>query len=247
MAEELTSVTNSLGELWVADRNIELSGSDPNRANSNQIALVASIQALIQFAKAMVTNAHRLESSAASTPNGGGWEVAQLSSLRTGATALARITKTFNDAVERYIVAFVTSFARPGTLVQTLLSHFDCELMSIARDVLNCTNDDSNVLRKFLEMCYDQALHTSGTIHPDRYFVSLGEASLGWPFDSDYESEQYYEHENRLDSDPGYAENFRRRCRMESERKFENRKRQEEEWIGFWVQALRECPNGPTL
>jgi len=116
-------------------------------------------------------------------------------------------------------------------------------LRSIAQDVLNSTSDDSNVLREILEMCYNQAFHTSGTLHSANYFIPLGEASLEWPYDPDFESEEYYNHEDRLDTDDSYAETFRMQC----ERKLEKERQQEEEWIAFWVQALSKCPDGPTL
>jgi hypothetical protein len=76
--------------------------------------------------------------------------------------------------------------------------HFDGELRSIAQDVLNSTGDDSSVLREILELCYSQSLHTSDTLHFDNYLIPLGEASLEWPYDPDFESEEYYEHEDRL-------------------------------------------------
>lgn len=240
MAENLTSLVDSTGGLQFADRTTELSGSHPNRPNAEQIGLVEAIRALIQSAEDTAINAHQVESLAESTHTRRGWDIAQLSSLRRRATALANLTETYSDAVERYVVAYVTSLAGPRTLVQKLLSHFDDELRSIARDVLNSTSDDSNVLRETLEMCYNQALHTSGILHSDSYFIPLGEASLEWPYDPDFESEEYYDHENRLAVDDGYAETFRMRC----ERKFEKERQQREEWIGFWVQALSKYSDG---
>lgn len=87
-------------------------------------------------------------------------------------------------------------------------------------------------------MCYGQALHISGTLHSDNYFIPLGEASLAWLYDPDFESKDYYEHEDRLAVDYSYAEAFRVRC----ERKSEKEGQQREEWIRFWVQALSNCP-----
>ncbi|KAJ5558482.1 hypothetical protein N7535_008695 [Penicillium sp. DV-2018c] len=89
-----------------------------------------------------------------------------------------------------------------------MLPHYTTELRNIARKVLNGTGDDGNVLRETLEQCYGQALHTSGALHSDNYFVPLGEARLEWPYDPDFESEEYYEHENRLEIDENYAEAF---------------------------------------
>ncbi|KAJ5500647.1 hypothetical protein N7453_009698 [Penicillium expansum] len=124
-----------------------------------------------------------------------------------------------------------------------MLSHFSNELRSIARDVLNSTSDDKNVLRDTLEMCYSHSLHASGTLDSDNYFVPLGEASLQWPYDPDFESEDYYEDEDRIAIDDGYAKAFRVRCERKSEKEGQHR----EHWIRFWVLALIKCPDGPTL
>lgn len=146
-----------------------------------------------------------------------GQDIAQLSSLRRRANALASITATFSDAADRYVVAYIISLAGRGTEVQKILSHFDGELRSIAQDVLNSTSDDSSVLREILELCYGQSLPTSDTLHFDNYFIPLGEASLEWPYDPDFESEEYYEHEDRLAVDSGYVEAFCVQCECKSE------------------------------
>lgn len=228
MAEEFTRLVDSMGELRVADGTSSLYGLNFNRPRPNQIAVVQSIQKLIQSAEATATHAQQVESS----------DIAQLSSLRRRASALARVTKTFSDATERYIIAYITSLAGPNVLVRDILSHFDDKLRSIIQDVLNSTSDDSNVLREILEMCHNQALDTSGSLHSDNYFILQAEARSGWPFDP-----EYYDHINRLDVDDSYTEAFRVRCERESEKE----RQQKEGWIRFWVQGLSKCPNGPTL
>lgn len=230
MAEASTSLVESMGGLKLGAGT---SGSDFNRQNPHHIALAESVQRLIQSAEAVATHARQV----------GPLDIAQISSLGREANALARVTKTFSDATEQYIVAYIISLASPNGLVQNILSHFDDELGEITRDVLNSTSDESNVLREILEMCYDQALDPSGTLHSDNYFIPLREARLEQPYDPDFESEAYYDHINRLDVDDSYAE----ACRMRWERESEKERQQEEEWIEFWVQALSECPEVPTL
>lgn len=243
MAEQFTGLVDSIGGLSISDRTTELIGSTSNCPRPTQQALVETLRMLIQSCEATLAHAQRVQTLVENTHTPSGQGIVKLSSLRRSATTLAGITDTFTDATERYIIAYITSLAGPGTLVQKMLSHFTNELRSIARDVLNSTSDDNNVLRDTLEMCYGQALHASGTLHSDNYFIPLGEASLEWPYDPDFESEDYYEHEDRIAIDDGYAEAFRVRC----ERKFEKERQQREEWISFWVQALSKCPNGSTL
>lgn len=108
----------------------------------------------------------------------GGQDIAQLSSLRRRAKAFASIIAIFSDAVDRYVVACITSLASPRTKVQKILSHFDGEVRSIAQNVLHNTSDNSNVLRKILELCYSQSLHIFSTLHFDNYLISLDKASL---------------------------------------------------------------------
>lgn len=148
MAEASTSLVESMGGLKLGAGT---SGSDFNRPNPDQIALAESVQRLIQSAEAVATHARQV----------GPLDIAQISSLGREANALARVTKTFSDATEQYIVAYIISLASPNGLVQNILSHFDDELGRITRDVLNSTSDESNVLREILEMCYDQALWQS--------------------------------------------------------------------------------------
>ena len=62
---------------------------------------------------------------------------------------------------------------------------------------------------KILEACLVQAY--SGNLQVDDYFTSLYEANLKSPYDPDFDSEAYYEHENRLQVDDGYAEAESRR------------------------------------
>lgn len=42
----------------------------------------------------------------------------------------------------------------------------------------------------------NQANSTSGLLHSDHYHVPRRETGLGRPFDSDFESEEYYDHAN---------------------------------------------------
>ncbi|KAJ5288310.1 hypothetical protein N7508_011085 [Penicillium antarcticum] len=243
MAGQFTSLVNSIGGLSLTDRTTELIGSASNFPRLTQQALVEAIRILIQSCEATLAHAERVQTLVESTHTPSDQGIVELSSLRRRVTDLAGITETFNDATERYIIAYITSLASPRTLVQKMLSHFSNELRSIARDVLNSTSDDKNVLRETLEMCYGQTLYASGTLHSDNYFIPLGEADLGWPYDPDFESEDYYEHEDRIVMDDGYAEAFRVRC----ERKSEKERQQREQWTEFWVQALSKCPDGPTL
>lgn len=243
MAERSTSVVNSIERLTLADTITGMTGSAPDCPKSARQDVVGALVTLIQSCEAMCTHAQQAKALVEVTHAPSVQGIVKLSDLRRRTITLARITEIISDATERYILSYITSLAGPGSLAQKMLPHYTTELRSIVRDVLNSTEDDRNVLRETLEMCYGQALHTSGALHSDNYLIPLGEASLEWPYDPDFESEDYYEHENRLDIDYRYAEAFRVQC----ERKCDNERRENEEWIRFWVQALGQCPDGPTL
>ncbi|KAJ5392773.1 hypothetical protein N7465_011747 [Penicillium sp. CMV-2018d] len=243
MAEQITGLANLVGGLSLTGGTTELIGSASNCPRSTQQALVEDIRTLIQSCETTLAHAQRVQTLVESTNTLSDQGIVELNSLRRRVTALAGITDTVTNATERSIIAYITSLVGPGTLVQKMLSHFTDELRSITRDVLNSTSDDNNVLRVILEMCYDKALDASGILHSDNYFIPLGEASLESPYDPDFESEDYYEHEDRIAIDDGYTEAFRVRCKHQSEKE----RQQREEWIRFWVHALNKCPNGPTL
>ncbi|KAJ5281509.1 hypothetical protein N7478_006881 [Penicillium angulare] len=183
MAEQFTSLIDSIDGLSLADRAFGLTGSVSECPSSAQPGLVEAIRTLIQSCKDTSVHAQQAKTLVEGTHTPSSQGILKLSSLSRRAAALVRITDTIGDATECYILAYITSLANSGTLVQKMLSHYTAELRNIARDVLNSTGDDSNVLRETLEICYGQGLHTSGRLHSDKYFVPLGEANLEWPYD----------------------------------------------------------------
>jgi len=131
--------------------------------------------------------------------------------------------------------------------VQKLLSHFESRLKAIIEHIFETTDTNQNILWKILEECYVQSYNSRGDLHIDNYFAPLYESALGSPYDPDFESEEYYDHESRLDVDPHYAEAERIRQRRESEKRYENEKMTRRAWIDFWVQSSNRCLGGPTL
>ncbi|RAH58279.1 hypothetical protein BO85DRAFT_448338 [Aspergillus piperis CBS 112811] len=236
MAEQFTSLVNTFGGLSVADR------STSNRSNPTQ-GLLKTIGDLVTSCQSTSANAAHVGTVIEGTQTPSGEYIARLSSLRREAVALANITEKFSDATKDYIMAYLISLASPWTLEPKMLSHFSDEVKRIAGNILDDeTTNESSVMRRILEECYAQALCDSGTLHPDEYFEFLEGTSFEEPYDPDFESEEYYEHENRLAIDDSYAEAYRVQC----ERKAERKEQQREEWIGFWVRALSTCPDEPT-
>jgi hypothetical protein len=99
------------------------------------------------------------------------------------------------------------------------------------------------MLWKVAEECYKQATGPSGTLDADDYFIPLEEAQLEWPYDPDFESEEYYEHEDRINLDEDYATAFQ----AQTERRDQARTEERQSWPDFWARVLSNSPDGPTL
>lgn len=235
----LGDVANLITGLSIAD--------DPEVHNCSiltQSNLTKAIHNLNHVATATCLQGQQVLASASDAHFASSGAVAEICSLRRRANELGNAANTLNDATERSIVERVSLLGgqrEPHT--KELLNHFDERIRAIVRDVLNSSNDEACVLWKTAEECYNQAISSSGKLHSDDYFVPLEEACLEWPYDPDFESEEYYDHENRLNVDEHYAEAWGRNMELNEARKA--RKRQS--WVDFWVRALNHCPGGPTL
>ncbi|KAK5655657.1 hypothetical protein OQA88_5590 [Cercophora sp. LCS_1] len=241
MAEALSDLVNSIQGLGLIDVTTHPSDSTA-RASGPYQDLAKATEALIGSVKATLADAQRVL-SAENARSPGGQHGTHLIGLRRSIDVLTRVAENFSGAVDNCLVQHLTPPDEMGAK-HSLLSHFYGEVKVIARDVLNNNNiDDKSIPREILERCYDQVVQISGTLRADNYYAPLAEAQLGWPYDAEFEAEEYYEHEDRLELDEDYARDFQRRCL----RKIENKQRKEEEWAGFWVRALSRCLGGPTL
>lgn len=126
--------------------------------------------------------------------------------LHRGAQVLAKSANNLVNAAKRAILERVIARGLQGDHTSALLKHFDDEIMAIARRVFESAGSDTTCLMwKIAEECYNEATKSSGKLHTDHYFVPIEETYLGTPYNQDFESEAYYEHEDRLDLDEGYA------------------------------------------
>ncbi|EEU34828.1 uncharacterized protein NECHADRAFT_88411 [Fusarium vanettenii 77-13-4] len=219
-----------------------------SRSRLSQSTLTKAINNLNHVATATCLQGKEVLASASDTHIASSGAVAEICSLRRRANELANAANALSDATERSIIERVSLLGgqrEPRT--KELLNHFDERIRVIVRDVLNSSNDGACVLWKTAEECYNQAISPSGKLQSDDYFVPLEEACLEWPYDPDFESEEYYDHENRLDVDERYAEAWGRNMELNEARKTRKRQGQRQSWVDFWVRALNHCPGGPTL
>lgn len=118
----------------------------------------------------------------------------------------------FLDIVQRarvkstdQIVAHILAMSGQDSSVQKLLAYHKGSIGSIVEDVLKSGGDSDTALLRILEECYLETLDHSGLITVDKYIHLPAEIHPDLIFDLGYESEGYWEHENSLKVDKGYA------------------------------------------
>ncbi|KAH6985540.1 hypothetical protein EDB80DRAFT_822422 [Ilyonectria destructans] len=229
----LADVANSMAGLNISDHISE-----------TQSVLAEKIDNLIQAANTAVLQAQQAKTLVEGTNTISSDDITEICGLRSKANGLEEAANALGGATERSIIEHVISLGdRRETIINSLISHFDKRIMTISRDILDNSDNDPCVLWRIAEKCYMEAIRTSGKLHSDDYFIPLEETYLESPFDPDFESEEYYEHENRLEIDEGYARAYRYNRELKEQRK----RRERERWIDFWVRVLSNCPSGPTL
>jgi hypothetical protein len=82
-----------------------------------------------------------------------------------------------------------------------------------------------------------------GSLDADDYYIPLEESYLAWPFDPDFETDQYYEHQDRLDLNNLYTQVYRKGA----ERRFEAGGQKRQDWVDLWARTLNNTPRGPAL
>jgi hypothetical protein len=93
-------------------------------------------------------------------------------------------------------------------------------------------------------MCQEEA-SGGGALAAERYFIEVDERALVWPYDPDFESEQYYEHEDRLQLDEDYAEMTRHNANIREEATRRQRQKDAAAWEALFNSAKELVENGP--
>jgi hypothetical protein len=251
METGIEDIAGLVRDLNIADDAPQDRGQEPLRSTcSHPVSLQNAIHMLLQSTKSTTSQAQSVKSLADDANSSGNLPIIEVCSLREGIKKLTYITfnlqttiDALNEATERSVIIRLRSLgSQSATIVYKILSHFDKQIKDFVRQVLNNTSD-REVLWKVAEECYNQVTSPSGNLNADDYFVPLEEACLEWPYDPDFESEEYYEHENRLDVDEDYAAAFQE----QTEHRSEARRRDRQSWPEFWIRVLNNSPAGPTL
>jgi hypothetical protein len=162
---KMNDVVDYMSSLNITDRISE------NSTDRNQSALVEAIHDVAEAAVATAQLGQRV--SAFTNPISDG-DVVGIRLLHREAKRLAASANDLINATERAIVD---------------------QIRAIARNILDTNDTAACVMWKIAEECYNEANKTAGKIHSDHFFIPLEESYLESPYDPDFESEAYYEHE----------------------------------------------------
>jgi len=126
-----------------------------------------------------------------------------------------------------------------------ILRHFDGRITKIVKDYLAANSVrkvDRNDLIAIMDNCITQADHTLAV---EDYHDALAEQALETPFDPDFESEQYYEHESRLEVDEDYAEGARYNAKLRAEATKRSRREDQVAWVSLLQKSKELATTGP--
>jgi hypothetical protein len=262
MDTSIEDIAGLVRDLNFAEDGPQHYGQEPFRSKCKHPAsLEEAIQVLIQSTNANISQAQCVKSLADDANSSSKLSVTEIYSLREASEKLTDVVfnlETTIDAVReatersaiiqlRFLGSQSTADTSGRPPVQGLLSHFDKKIKDIIREVFNNTTTDQDMLWKIAEECYKQATSPTGVLHPDNYLIPLEEACLEWPYDPDFESEEYYDHENYLNVDEDYAAAFQEETELRSETLSKERQSWINIWSEFWIRVLNNSPAGPTL
>ncbi|KAK1089541.1 hypothetical protein LTR33_000017 [Friedmanniomyces endolithicus] len=203
MADISEDATRLIGEMTLACSarcNQKIFKAGPDR-----VALDGDTQKFIHVAMEMVAQAKEVQTLSQRSGTILSQHVGALSSLIRRSIEVTEIGQAIRTATTKYIYSRLLMKIRDHD-VHKLLSHFKPKIRAIIGDTLGSIGGNPNVLSTVLEKCYEQSSSQGGELHIDGYFAPLYEASPAWPYDPDYEAEQYNDDEDRLQVDEDYAE-----------------------------------------
>ena len=147
------------------------------------------------------------------------------------------------DTAYRFLVAVVNGYQIKCI---SILTHFRRRIEQLVQEYLDSHIQGRNRedLIAILDKCIAKV--NDGDLAAEEYYMEVDERALEWPYDPDYESEQYYEHENRLAIDESYAEMSRYNANIREDATRRRRCDEEAEWVSFWQSAREVASTGPT-
>jgi hypothetical protein len=231
-----------MGNVSLAPQPIHIPARNNEAEQEDKIC--ANIQALSLSASELATEVQQAHHTSEDDNSHFSHHLAAIGLVLKRSAEIARTAHVLEDSAVKCLISRLMSI-HDAQHLRKLLLHFESELERIIKKGYKDAAWGQASLVKILEACHIEA--STGSLHVDDYFAPLYEAACESSCDPDVESEAYYDHENRLQVDEGYAEaeSLRKKRRCEEQKK--NEMKTHRAWIGFWVQRLHICPDGPTL
>jgi hypothetical protein len=128
---------------------------------------------------------------------------------------------------------------------QTLLSYFQHQIEETISASLNDTNMPRNrfVLIYILGRCQNEIY--GGDLDSEHYYDEMVERELEYPYDPDFDSGRYYEHEDRLQIDDDYREMWRQNIERREKLNTSHRTLARARWEDLFQRAVTMVACGP--
>lgn len=129
-----------------------------------------------------------------------------------------------------------------------VLSHFRFQIEQIATDYLESSSTvpesfNRNTLIDILQCCSKEL---DGDLDIEDYYSEIAEIGLESPYDPDFNAEQYYEHQDRIEVDEDYAQMARENAELKEARAAKSRHWRETNWRLLFEKAEAFARNGPS-
>ena len=146
------------------------------------------------------------------------------------------------DAVYQFLVAVANGYQ---IKCKSILSHFGTRIEQIVQGHLDSHSQERSRedLIAILDKCIVEV--DDGDLAAEGYYIEVDERVLESPYDPDYESEQYYEHQSRIEVDESYAEMSRHNAKFRKDATRRHRREEEAEWVSFLQRAREAASTGP--
>lgn len=146
------------------------------------------------------------------------------------------------DTVYQFLVAVANGYQ---IKCKSILTHFSMRIEQIVQDQLDSHSQGRSRedLIAILNKCIAEV--DDGDLAAEGYYIEVDERALESPYDPDYESEQYYEHQDRLEIDESYAEMSRYNAKIRKDATRRHRREEVAEWVSFWQSAREVASTGP--
>ncbi|KAF4636105.1 hypothetical protein G7Y89_g1980 [Cudoniella acicularis] len=115
----------------------------------------------------------------------------------------------------------------------------------IVEDSLNSYSSQGRSRKDLIAILDKCAEEADGELAVEGYHIEVDERALESPFDPDFESEQYYEHESRLEIDEGYAEMTRYNAKIRENATRRHGQKDKAEWVSLFKTARELASTGP--